>query len=424
MLLALIGALVLLLQTEHSLPRVALSDGTIFQVEKVTYGTNHTYATGSSIVPTIRSMLPKALRNLLPRRGIVSPTTSEPAIWVWYRQIDPVTKETVQPTVRSISFKDAHGCAFRAAGNSSSGNSLHNINCIEIPMRLPGRGPTFKLVGLQPDKEGEFQIELSNPHRYQPNVWRPEPFPITNKVGEAEFVCIDVAERSPTDWERYQAHFKVIENGIDRTDCYNIQQTIVDEMGNRSERGLCRYDLAWKLQVFFYKDHRGHFPQGSITHIPIPKLPVSGAVHSLSNLKLNGRTNLLHGALCGPGDYTFSNGLCIAAAPWQADWRNEAGPGASITQANEVQHTFRRKKLTLLLDVKGLESTAKLLVGARDNEGIFHPLRSLGGLEHALFYEMEYPAETGEHLEIIYQTPISVEFMIKPPLQQTGHANG
>jgi hypothetical protein len=406
--------LVLILHKEPVVPEGRLANGTVLRIEKLTYGTNHVFTKGSSVTGKLRKILPGPLEKLLGSANTASTITEKPELLVWYQQVDPTTKAPIASTVQQLQVVDTHGCIFPIYNTGTTGSDP-NLHYVQVPV-FPRRQEAFLLEAPATLGGAPLQISVPNPFRIEPHAWKPEPFPIHRKAGELEFVCTDVQGKFFPNGAYFEPHFEVFDKGQDRTDRYRPEVTYVDETGNRGQR-LCRYEAAWKLEVNFYKRYTAPFAESEIARINEVSVPDSGQVIQKDAACSMGNMKIALVALCGPGDYKFSNQVCVAAAPWEGGWNESSGSSSSYNGNQRlVEIEFRKKKVSLILDVKNLDRYQELLIRARDKQGRFYPANFNLSSESLYRYEMDFPPGLGKvDLEFIPQKPIQVDFMVKPP---------
>ncbi|MDB6032751.1 MAG: hypothetical protein JWM16_3089 [Verrucomicrobiales bacterium] len=411
--------LVLILHKEPAIPQGKLADGTVLRIEKLTYGTNHVFAKGSPITAKLRQALPGPLRGMFGSPKTASTSTEKPELVIWFAQVNPSTQETVSSTVNQLQVTDLHGCVFPAGNRGTSGNYPNfSMNYARVPV-FPRRQETFLFSASGSPGGNPVQISLPNPFRADPHTWTPEPFPIHRQVGEFEFVCTEVQGRFFPAGAYFEPHFQVFQNGQDRTEWYKHEVIYADETGNRGPK-LCPYEPAWKVEVNFFKNYQATFPESSIARMSDARVPTPGQVVQRDVTCSIGNINIRFLALCGPGDYKFSNEVCVAAASWQETWTETSGSSSSYNGNQRlVELEFRKKKFSLILDMKGLTRNQEMLIRARDQTGKFHPASFNLSSEDIYRYELDLPQGLQKvDLEFIPQKPAHVEFIVKPPGKQ------
>lgn len=103
---------------------VRLSDGRLFRIEAVTFGTNHVVGRGDWWLVPLRKLLPNAaIQFLTPTRGQSRQATDSPTLIVWVHARDASGKYVDCQGVRASFVDDqgdvypansyAHGCVFQ-----------------------------------------------------------------------------------------------------------------------------------------------------------------------------------------------------------------------------------------------------------------------------------------------------------------------
>ena len=99
-----------------------MPDGTRAQVERVTFGTNHTFTKGWAMLAGVRRFVPGPIQRWF-SAPTSSLTTREETAILWYNRYDPATGTYPAPTLDTFRVIDEHGCVFHVnqyGGNMSS----------------------------------------------------------------------------------------------------------------------------------------------------------------------------------------------------------------------------------------------------------------------------------------------------------------
>jgi hypothetical protein len=98
-------------------PEVRLSDGRLFRIEAVTFGTNHVVGRGDWWLFPLRKVLPgRIVQFLTPTRGQSIVTTDRPSLLVWVHAYDPSKGQYVDCQGVTAAFVDELGDVYPANG--------------------------------------------------------------------------------------------------------------------------------------------------------------------------------------------------------------------------------------------------------------------------------------------------------------------
>jgi hypothetical protein len=119
-------------------------------------------------------------------------------------------------------------------------------------------------------------------------------------------------------------------------------------------------------------------------------------------------------ALCGPGEFSFSNRVCVSSAEWATHWQGES---SSVSSSNgRADISFRQKEPTLLLKIDGLKRSQDLLLRLRDEQGRTVAADFRGRGDQYYRYQVKVPKGAGKvDLEAILQKPPRIEYIVEPP---------
>lgn len=400
-----------------------MPDGTLMQVEGLTFGSNHTFVKGSALLATLRKHAPGKLKALLPAQYSTSTTMGEETLLLWYNQFDPGTGTYTNAALDSFRVIDEHNCVFQVTSYSSGGSSA-GYTVANAHLRVfPRRQKTFKVRAQNfPITNIEWTVE--NPFVTNPPAWKPEPLPATRATEDGtQFTLERVKGHFYTGGSWFEPRFTVMHEGENRTEWYKPSVQYIDATGNRDSSQLCPWEPAWKLDVRFYKSHKAPFPEDQILRVTNLTIPPSGQFLSLAGTNvLAGVTMRLIG-LCGSGQFSFSNSVCVASNAWASNWAGESS-SYSIEANEQINITCRLKEPTLLLHIDGIDRPDDLLVRFRDAQGSTFGANFRGSGSKAYDYTIKpgegFDASQRVDLELIPQKPVPREYIVEPPRPNAG----
>jgi hypothetical protein len=414
-LLGLVGAwtFLALRDSSGSLSTFRLPDGTDARIETITFGTNHAFTKGNRLVGKVHRFLPTSLKTLLTAPFSTEFTTREETLVLWYNRFDPNTRSYPPANFQSFKIIDEHGCAFYinhyGGGSTTPAFSISSANASVFPRRQK----SFK-VGAEVFGVTNIQWTVENPFVTNPAAWKAERLPATRRYENIEFILqtIDGQFYASGDW--FEPKFSILEDGVDRTEWYKPLVMFVDATGNRDDR-LCPYEPAWKLEVDFYKSHKAPFSEPEIWRVRDVRIPRSGEVVSLNSTGDVSGISLEIFALCGSGEFSFSNRVCVASNEWAATWQGESSSYSSGVN-NQVRLTFRSKKPSLVAEISGLKRREDLLIRLRDEHRRSYPVDFRGSADKTYRYNVEAPKEAQKvDIEVVRQNAPRLEYVVEPP---------
>ena len=395
--------------------RLTRADGVIVAIEGMSYGTNHVFQHGSKLLARIQKHVPNAIQKWIGSPLQVTEHTSEPKLIIWYSLFDPATASYVNPNQDHFEIADEHGCVFEihnyGGGGSTPTFSVHKAYVDVVPRRQ-------KTFTFHPKFANTPALEFTLPNPFYSPVkqeWNTEPLPALRTFGKTNFTLTNVKGYFHKSGNSFESKFNILCDGSDRTDWFSPSVKYIDATGN-SGQSLCPYEPAWKVHVDFYHSYRAPFPEEAIWCISTVEAPDSGKVVPIIAETRIGKAHIRPLALCGPGDYRFSNGVNIAATPWQPSWAGEMLSISSSGTGTLTEFQFRKKQCTLLMQIEDLDAFEELLVRAKDETGHFFGAAFRGGGGHMYQYELELSTNCHRiSLQFIQQEPFRAEYVIAPP---------
>jgi len=393
-----------------SLPTATLPDGTQIIVQAVTYGTNHNFVHGSELLGKIQKYIP--FTGWLPPALAMVMSTGDEFLIIWHSAYNPRTRKYLALQMDDFSVIDEHGCVFPVkhfGGNQSTPRFSVSSAYVRV---FPRRQKKFA-IRLKFSNHPPVDFEIANPlHPLTVTEWDPEPLPRTRKTNN---LAVTLTALRPNAERSYiSADFNVHEDGVNRNQWYSLSRSFSDATGNNTIHTLCPHERAWKVELEVFKTDKAPFPESAIWHIPNMVVPASGEVRTLTNQHQLAGLKIELMALCGSGDFSFSNDVCLLSAPWEKG----TGEISTITSSRrDTQMHFRSEQPSLLVRVDGWLRTQEMLVRARSSKGDLKSSRYRGRADKIGRFQFEdtKPGDVYE-LEIISQQPVNLEFIVPPPL--------
>jgi hypothetical protein len=401
-----------------------LSDGTVLQIEAVTFGQTHRFETGRAWQRWLQQHAPFLAKVFIRKPTMAMSSTSSTqheTAMIWLNRHDPVTGRYLAPDWDRFEVIDDHGCRFHIGGwGSSYAGGPQNFNVSHVSAEVfPRRQSHFRFLAKTHDgEEAECQIVNPAPSLVASN-WTPEPLPITRADGDVEITLrrIQLLQGTESPWPR--TDFEVTQNGIPTREWDDRQVRFIDPMGNTSWNLLCTNEPAWKVSVQLYRTAEAKFAEEEIWRLPKVRVPKAGEGLTMRReTNLNG-VALSVAAFAGTGTHVVSNGIFIRSNPivagstWSTSSGSENGVPYEIT-------TTARKTPFLWVRVSGLKQNERVLVRAREEAGTVFAADNTGSSGNLHLFAFKQPIEVDEvDLELIVNKPRTAEFIVQPPMVST-----
>ena len=393
-----------------------LSDGTQVIIQAITFGTNHVFTHGSPFLARLKNHVPPRFHKWLGTQHTTRSTMPEPTAIIWFSGFNATTQQYTYLNPDGFRIIDDHGCVLQinqyGGGMADPSFTLQHACANTFPFRQKHFTFRARFAGQPP-----VEFKVPNP-AYPAKIteWTPEPLPATRTLGATNFTLTRIRGRFHTDGSWFEPRLQIDIAGEDRTKWFKPQFKYRDATGNFAY-SLCPYEPAWKVECEVYHSYDAPFLENEILRIPDLAVPKPGEVIPLSQFKTLGNVSLQFVALCGPGEYKFSNGVCIAAAPYDKTMSGETYSSSSSSgPPRRVELSFRRKDSSLVVDINGLDDSSDLLLRGRDDSGKLFRVSFNGSADRTYRYGLEAPTNTTRFaLELIPQQPIRLAYTVSPP---------
>ena len=338
-------------------------------------------------------------------------STSDELMIIWYSAYNAATGKYVSVQPDRFEVVDEHGCVFQVDGYGGT-QSTPTFSVASARVRVfPRRQRQFifraKFVNYPP-----VDFKISNPVPPADAAWTPEPLPTTRHTNND--LTLTVTKVRPNETFTYLVvDYDIHVDGVYRNSWYSVARMLHDAAGNRRSDWLCPFERAWKLQMDLYKTAAAPFPESAIYSVPGIVVPEPGNFQMFTNEILAGSLRIRMIALCGAGDFVFSNDVCVSAAPWKDGHGETSGMSSS---GRNVEHKFTSRQPSLLAKIEGWHTSDELLIRAGNREQISKSFHFRNRMDNMCRYVMDHAAP-GEalQLELIPQQPLRFEFLVQPP---------
>jgi hypothetical protein len=406
-----------------------LSDGRLFRIEAVTFGTNHVVGWGDWWLVPLRKVLPNAaVQFLTPTRGQSRQATDSPTLVVWVHARDASGKYVDCQGVRA-SFVDDQGDVYPANGYAHGGFPRgFNREAYSFQV-FPRRLAQLKLQLAPWRSEKASTLLIANPCRRTPvAAWTPETLPATRRVEGVEFrlesLAIQTNGGPQRTWEPLSLHwqpvFSLSAGGAPATNWTTPEWEAEDAIGNRGQT-LGLHEPLLKFIGTTYPEPEAVQGEARRWRLSVMSLPTTPRGLRWNTNRVLRAASISVIGLFPPGAYTFSQGQ-LTNPPWTIGGRGWTGLSQQFAPGRwRNWDTFGTTNYTAFLRWPRGKDDQRLAVGLRYKQGQASRTqwarRDDGGGVSAFVFDA-LPDETQElQLEVVLQEPLHAEFVVRPPLQ-------
>jgi hypothetical protein len=406
--------------------QVRLSDGRLFRIEAVTFGTNHVVGWGDGWLVPLRKIMPSAaVQFLTPTRGQSRQTTDSPTLVVWVHARDASGKYVDCQGVRA-SFVDDQGDVYPANSYANGSFSKGFSREAYVFHVFPRRSAQLKLQLAPWRSEKTSTLLIANPcWRTAVAVWTPETLPAIRRVEEVEFrlesLAIQTNGGPQSAWEPLSLHwrpvFSLSAGGAPATNWTTPEWEAEDATGNRGQT-LGLHEPMLKFITTTYPQPEAVNDEARRWRLPVANLPTSPqGVQWNTNRVLRDASVTVIG-LFPPGAYTFSRGqLTNPPSPMRGNgWTGlsqQVAPGRWRKWA-----TFGTTNFTVFLRWPVGKADQRLAVALRDRQGqvCWTQCRRSEGADGVFALVFDTPLEAAQDvgLEVVLLEPLHGEFVVRP----------
>jgi hypothetical protein len=259
-------------------------------------------------------------------------------------------------------------------------------------------------------------IQVRNPvFPIQAKTWVPETLPVTRRTNLTEFTLTSLKPWPVECRQSFLPELQIFQEGEIRRGWYYWWTQIHDATGNSQGGSLCPYEPVWQLEIDVYRTAKAPFLEHETFRLTNINIPLPGEILRLDRRHQFTNTSITVVALCGVGDFRFSNQVCVASSPGQYGqrdtWNFSASPGATTFE-------FRSGRPFLLAEFDPPFKRQELYVRARLHDGRLYPLES--PLEHHKVHRFFLPKEVLSNnnqdfeIELVQQRPIKLQYVVSP----------
>ncbi len=418
--------LILLFRGTTKPRQVLLSDGRLFLIEAVTFGTNHVVGQNDSWLVPLRKILPgAAVQWLTPAKGQSRQTTASPALVVWVHAYDATGKYTDCQGVRA-SFVDEQGDVYPANG-LAHGSFSKGFNREAYTFNVFPRRSARLTLQLEPWRsEKTSTLLIPNPCRYTlAKPWTPEALPATHRVGGLDFTLENLAIQTnggpQRKWEPLSLHWKPLFNlmadGRPATNWEAPEWEAEDATGNRGQT-LGLHEPILKFIATAYPKPEAVTNETSRWNVPVMSLPSTpqGLQWNTNRTLRNVPISII--GLFPPGSYTFSRGQ-LTNAPGGFSGKGWTGLSKQVFPGR-WQHwdTHGATNYTAFLRWNAKNVEQRIAVGLRYRQGQSSRTQwgrlDEGGDVSAFVFGTPLQDAREVELEVVLLEPLRAEFVVRP----------
>jgi hypothetical protein len=423
-LLALVGILLGWSWSKAGKQTRRLVDGSNITLERVSVGTNTGFYPHKPWKEKLPGRLPKLSRRLIGPNGRAhQPGLARPELFCWVT----FPEDLADSLIPWLQIADEHGCVFHSTDDYCEGESGIAVVYGFSFRTFPRRSERLKIQVVQKGRV-VTEFDVANPAKGEFPTWTGESPPATRHqkglLFELKTIPQDMKELEPLrDWHDWSpptnawpdCEVAVSRDGLPQAGWRVMDVRFEDVTGNTGP-GLCSYESAWKIDIELARSAEDAFPDSEVWQLGKLAVPEPGQVKKLGLSKRFGRVPVTVEGIGGPGNYTYSNFVCIASKPRlpvesaekTSAWM-ESGVFPNILVAFHP-HLLLRLPIWIgpgsLATLRGKDDTGRSII----REG--RPARI--GSKLPTFVDLPPGAKSVE-LELILQETERVTFFVKPP---------
>lgn len=412
---------------------VRLSDGRVFHIEAVTYGTQHVVGWNDWWNVPLRKILPNsAIQFLTPAKGQSRQTTATPALIIWVYARDAATSRYVDCQGVRAALVDESGDVYPANGLAHGAFSKgFNRQAYTFEV-FPRSAATLKLQ-LEPRRSREpSTILIPNPGRAaSSNSLKPEALPVTRKVENLDFtlesLTIQTNGGPGREWEALSLHwapvFSLKEGFKPATNWESPEWVAEDSLGNRGQT-LGLHQPVLKFIGTVYPKPEAVTDETRIWRLPVARLPTTtNGIQWNTNIVVRGRSITVFG-LFPPGSYTFSEGQLTNLPSGSMSGNGWTGLSQQVFPGKwKSWATHGSTHYTVFLRSSGGKADQRVAVGLRRKQTqgaqtVWTESKSSGDNVRAYVFEEPIDDAQEVELEVILLEPVHAEFVVHPDLER------
>jgi hypothetical protein len=398
------------------LPQITLTDGRTVQLVAVTVGPTHSLRS-----PALRDFffhfMPPGLKKQMGPTYNSSFGFQYNGIALWLMCYDPALEQYVPGVIDKIVVIDSHGCELESTGSGATSDGIHHasvINLSNFPRDLDRI--TCQLFAAN-SSNALGQITITNPVKTASVQWSPNPLPVAVTNGDIA-VRLDRLPR-----KNFTAEYAVFKNGRPTKE-WSLQQSHFEDAFGNAGPNLCRKQSAWKFKTRFSRNETASFASNEVWRLPSVQLPAPGACVTLNLSNTIGSNEVIVRHLIGPGSYSFSNGVFLAATAWTNGMNGQFGvTWKKGSGRNYLPVTTRvANETTLLVFPHSLLWPREMFIRAWYEDRLVAVSRSGSGDGSSTYFNFNWLVPTEEipsantplDIEVIMQTGLEFDFLVAP----------
>ncbi len=371
-------------KTPTSLATTRLSDGRIFQIEGVTYGTSHRIGGWSTVwLYRYGSWLPqRVLQLFLPKIPNDDFETQQPSLVVWVNAIDPVTGKQIDCQGIRVNFIDKYGDLLEEETSCWFG-SLNFWRVGHVFKSYPRDAARLRFQITPWITNVASDVEFANPHITKPEQWSGAPLPQTKRVGEMEIILADLKLRtngSPKKyWETPVRYWKPIwklnKSGETARGWSKPEWFAEDVLGNRGEH-LGAHQPVLRFSAAFYPSATN--TEAAPPIVLLPNTPVAKLATNIiwwNQCIQFGSNKIVALGLFPRGVHVFSEGFFQTNPPVAMMPTGGGAPSGWNSQSQAFSSKRWNNHYTpgqvIYLRSPSLDPTNRLAIRLRDEQGRF-----------------------------------------------------
>lgn len=408
-----------------------LGDGRIFQIEAVSFGTNHPVGVGSPILDKLGAWAPRKLREFLePKVPKSKITRDEPVLVIWVTALDATFRTNVDCQSVRLELRDSDGTVY--GENQANwfgydkfwreGHVFHVFPRDEETLQL--RVATWRGTN-------SVDFTLPNPGFTKAADWKGEAPPLKARDGEYELVLTGLkkATNKGEYWRAkavyWEPEFELWRAGEKLEKGWDLEWKAEDAWGNRGQQlGLNKAVL--KFAATFYPSGTNLASAVLITNTPAAEVGSgSNQWWNVAGMVTTNQVEIL--GFFPAGVHTFSEGEYLTNPPTRFGPTRGGAPSGWVSSSRstplKVQRYFGHYSDVPVIYVRVADPKSKQRIAMRVRDAatgtnyLAEP-EPEGNAERILPFLVKVPAEVKRvEAELLLLPPVTAEFLVRTDAQ-------
>lgn len=413
------------------LAQVKVADNRIFQVEAVTYGTNHVCGESTFLLDHFGFWLPAKIHKLFePEQPRSEISVDKPSLVIWVNALNPTNGNFIDCQSVRLQLEDENGDLF---GNANphwfGGSKFWRVG--HVFEAYPRNAKELKLQ-IVPYRKAEISVTtIPNPRVVQPEKWSGQPTPLKEKFQAMELELTRLTKRtngSPKSrWETptqyWEPEWTFLRNGKPADGWDEPNWTAEDPLGNRGQfLGIHQPVLRIRATVYPSATNLND----ALLLTTLPSIEITNTATNWWNIRTkSGSNEIVTLGLFPAGSYTFLEGNMVTNPPRPMGPVRGGAPSGWTGMNERVSpmqvkewHGHYTDKPVLYVRATSLAAEHRLGIRLRDEQGNYWLAKPepQGHPDNIYAFMLKLPDTIKTVVpELVEMKPVEAKFLVKTP---------